>query len=1091
MGYLAEKLLHRFSPRCRERGKAYYLGGRVGSIAGSEDSVDATVRGTEVYMVRLSLEYGDLAMDCSCPYFKEHASCKHLWAVIMDAEQKGYLSNALQYKDIHAGVSQEHVDEHVELIRKLGSPFTVKPKPADHQRQMPRWKTAFASVMGSPKAPRFTGNPTTKARLLYLTDPEIIDERGILHISIYMQSIKKDGSYGKLKTPSYNINLLSLVDDEVDFQILGILKCSEQSRSYYSSYYGIAVPDKALDLLIPLLCKTGRYYVGDVLVDDYEPMSPGRDRVWDFRISISGNEKKKEYVVEGALVCDGVERMLSEPAAFLSQGWVIWSDCIERLNDYAAFTLLHTLKKYGRITVPFAQKDEFLKMLYQVPCLPPVTMPKEMRIEQVIGEPKPVFRIEKDRGSEFTETLSYMGEVFIKYDSIDIRPDQAQSSYCYLPDKRQVFLRDIKKEQACLSVLNELGLTFGNHYYDDRRLARISVRRFDEVVSKLAEAGWIVELKGKPLRKSGAINIAVTTGVDWFDLSGKINFGGVTAELPALLKAIQKKEEIIVLSDGSLGLLDDELRLKLKRYASLGHEEDGKIRFRSNQACILDAMLGDSKNVLYDEQFSARVRSLHKISEIKPMDNPAGLTGDLRPYQKEGLGWLHFLNKSGFGGCLADDMGLGKTIQVLALLESFRAAKTGVSGGRKPSLVVVPRSLIFNWKQEVLRFAPRLTVLDHTGLGRIKGRAHFEEYDIVLTTYGTMLRDIVHLKDTKFNLIVLDEAQAIKNADALTTKAVRLLNGENRLALSGTPVQNHLGELWSLFEFLNPGMLGASSAFGDFKVGGLSDGNGTIEIIRRALRPFILRRTKAQVAKDLPERTEETIYCELEGKQRKFYDDLKNYYRLALLGKIEKDGLNKSKIMVLEALLRLRQAACHPGLIDGKLLSGSSAKLDTLIPNIEEILEEGHKILVFSQFTSLLAIVRKALDGKKITYEYLDGKTTDREARVKRFQEDDNCKLFLISLKAGGLGLNLTAAEYVFLLDPWWNPAVEAQAIDRAHRIGQTRNVFAYRLIAKDTVEEKVLELQKSKRQLADSIINEDNSIIRNITKADIELLLC
>jgi SNF2 family DNA or RNA helicase len=401
----------------------------------------------------------------------------------------------------------------------------------------------------------------------------------------------------------------------------------------------------------------------------------------------------------------------------------------------------------------------------------------------------------------------------------------------------------------------------------------------------------------------------------------------------------------------------------------------------------------------------------------------------------------------------------------------------------------MPKSLIFNWKQEIERFAPGFKILDHTGAERIKARAHFEEHDIVLTTYGTLLNDIIHLKDTNFRLIVLDEAQAIKNADALTAKAVKLLDGDLRLALSGTPVQNHLGELWSLFEFLNPGMLG-SSAFGELKASGAQENSGSIDLIRRALRPFILRRTKGQVAKDLPDRTEETIYCELEGKQRKLYDELRDHYRMSLLGRIKKDGLNKSKIMVLEALLRLRQAACHPGLIDPSKSNYNSAKLDSLIPSIEEIVEEGHKILVFSQFTSFLSIVRKVLDSKKLTYEYLDGSTTHRELHVKRFQEDDDCKLFLISLKAGGLGLNLTAAEYVYLLDPWWNPAIEAQAIDRAHRIGQTRNVFAYRLIAKDTVEEKVLELQKSKRQLADSIINADNSIIRSITMEDIELLL-
>jgi SNF2 family DNA or RNA helicase len=337
---------------------------------------------------------------------------------------------------------------------------------------------------------------------------------------------------------------------------------------------------------------------------------------------------------------------------------------------------------------------------------------------------------------------------------------------------------------------------------------------------------------------------------------------------------------------------------------------------------------------------------------------------------------------------------------------------------------------------------------------------------------------------------VLDEAQAIKNSDTESSKAARLLRGKNRLALSGTPVENHMGELWSLFEFLNPGMLGAASVFKLAGAGSRNADEETRRMLALALRPFILRRTKEQVARELPPKTEQTVYCELEPEQRKLYDELRNHYRASLLGRIATDGIAKSKMQVLEALLRLRQAACHPGLVDPIRRAEGSAKVDTLVDQLGEVLDEGHKALVFSQFTTLLSIVRDRLDQAGVTYEYLDGKTRDRRERVERFQNDPSCKLFLVSLKAGGLGLNLTAAEYVFLLDPWWNPAVEAQAVDRAHRIGQTRNVFAYRLIARDTVEEKVLELQSSKRDLAAAIIQADSSLIRSLKREDLELLL-
>jgi SNF2 family DNA or RNA helicase len=441
---------------------------------------------------------------------------------------------------------------------------------------------------------------------------------------------------------------------------------------------------------------------------------------------------------------------------------------------------------------------------------------------------------------------------------------------------------------------------------------------------------------------------------------------------------------------------------------------------------------------------------------------------------------LTALRELGFGGCLADDMGLGKTVQVLALLDGRRARKDG------PSLVVVPRSLLFNWKDEAARFTPRLSVLDYSGPGR--DRTDPSRYDLVLTTYGTLKRDVTELKDVEWDYVVLDEAQAAKNAATATAKAVRLVKAKHRLALSGTPVENHLGELWSLLDFLNPGIMGKASAFAG-KAARDPD-EKTRGLLARAVRPFILRRTKERVARDLPAKVEQTVLCEMGATQRRLYGELKGHYRRTLLEKVDRLGIARSKIHVLEALLRLRQAACHPGLLDARREDEESAKLEALLPRLQEMVAEGHKALVFSQFTSFLALVRKRLDAAGIAYEYLDGQTRDRGARVARFQSDAGGPVFLVSLKAGGLGLNLTAAEYVFILDPWWNPAAEAQAVDRTHRIGQNRTVFAYRLIAKDTIEERVAELQKSKRRLAESILTEDAGLLQTLKREDIELLL-
>jgi SNF2 family DNA or RNA helicase len=653
---------------------------------------------------------------------------------------------------------------------------------------------------------------------------------------------------------------------------------------------------------------------------------------------------------------------------------------------------------------------------------------------------------------------------------------------------RRFLRRDFDAEAAANALLDQLGVKRGQGSYWEPEPARgLAASKLPRVVRSLVEAGWHIDAEGKIFRRPGSYRLEVSSGVDWFELHGEVDYGNTKARLPELLAALGRGNNMVQLDDGTYGMLPEEWLRRIGPLAGMGSPQNGHIRFSRSQAGLLDALLATQPEAKWDLTF-ARVRAeLEQFRGVEATAQPEGFVGRLRDYQCEGLAWILFLQRFCFGGCLADDMGVGKTAQVLALLEMRRELR---SSGQPvaPSLIVVPRSLVFNWKQEAARFTPQLRVLDHTGMAR-EGN-DLAACDVILTTYGTLRRDILSMKDLEFDYIILDEAQAVKNADTESSKAVRLLRGRYRLALSGTPVENHLGELWSLFEFLNPGMLGAASAF---KVAGSTWRNPTEDtrrLLAQALRPFILRRTKQQVAQELPPKSEQTIYCEMETAQRKLYDELRQHYRESLLKRMETDGLTKSKIQVLEALLRLRQAACHPALLDPKRIGDPSAKLEALLAQLREVLDEGHKALVFSQFTSLLQIVRERLSQSGIVYEYLDGATRDRQARVERFQTDPRCGIFLISLKAGGVGLNLTAAEYVFILDPWWNPAVEAQAVDRTHRIGQLRPVFAYRLIARDTVEEKIIELQNRKRDLAAEIIGAESSVIRNLKPEDLALLL-
>jgi superfamily II DNA or RNA helicase len=704
----------------------------------------------------------------------------------------------------------------------------------------------------------------------------------------------------------------------------------------------------------------------------------------------------------------------------------------------------------------------------------------------------------------------------------------------------------------------------------DQTLLQLPARLMPAAVRTLLQRGWGVAVEQRSLAAPSTPSLSIASGVDWFELRGQVAYqtqhGVQYVGLPDILAAARTGKNLIQLADGSQGLIPEQWLEDNRLLTTLGKLQGDHLRFRISQTAMLDALLGRAGMVDVDAQFAQARQRLDEFDGIHPLEAADTFHGTLRPYQKHGLGWLRFLRWFGMGGVLADDMGLGKTVQVLAMLDALRTGVQGSGSGVRedigtnessrelssnsisnpqsaisnsttphpnslPALIVAPRSVVFNWLDEAVRFSPKLRVANYTGGDRHALREAFTEHDVIVTSYGLMRRDIDELRQHEFSYVVLDEAQAIKNPASQSAKAARLLNAHHRLALTGTPVENHLGDLWSIFEYLNPGMLGSATRFGDMVRSATSPRNGQGQHhgqhdlslaaqVGKALRPFILRRTKQQVLSDLPDKTEQTLVCEMEDAQRAVYDELRLYYRSTLLsngttatpgsasvfgglgssgrassggggsGGGASGGSGSGGVMVLEALLRLRQAACHPGLIDPARSHEPSAKLEVLLDRLTDLIDEGHKALVFSQFTSLLAIVRQRLDERGIVYAYLDGQTRDRRAVVERFQTDPACPVFLVSLKAGGLGLNLTAAEYVFILDPWWNPAVEQQAIDRTHRIGQTRHVFAYRLICENTVEQRIAELQQRKRDLAQAIIGSEQSLLQSLTREDLDRLL-
>ena len=610
-------------------------------------------------------------------------------------------------------------------------------------------------------------------------------------------------------------------------------------------------------------------------------------------------------------------------------------------------------------------------------------------------------------------------------------------------------------------------------------------------VPRLTEAGF--EIYGERALTSARVNrsrptiaFQVSSGIDWFDVDGVVHFGDTEVKLREVRRAVRSSERYVKLADGSIGEIPAEWLEKYRYLFSMAEDSGEGLRLASAQVSLLDQLLLEGDRIQADDEFQRRRDNLRRFSHIEPRDLPDGLKANLHPYQKAGFDWLHFLHEYGFGGCLADDMGLGKTVQCLAFLQSLSESHET----KAATLLVLPRSLVFNWEREAARFTPGLRLLNHAHATRTKDLAAFDEYDLVLTTYGIMLRDIEMIRKHQFHYVILDEAQAIKNPVSQSAKAARLLQADHKLTLTGTPVENSTLELWSQFSFLNPGLLGNLEHFRTEFAGAIEKRQDEIAatFLRRLVHPFILRRTKDQVAQDLPPRTERILYTEMEPGQQKLYEKTRDYYRAQIMGIVEKEGVQDARMKILEGLLRLRQISNHPRLVepDSKAASG---KFDTLLETLDTLRAEGHKALVFSQFVTMLTLLRESLDAANIPYAYLDGKTQDRQARVDSFQNDPNLPLFLISLRAGGVGLNLTAADYVIHIDPWWNPAVEMQATDRTHRIGQDKPVFVYKLITRETVEEKILLLQDRKRALVSQLISTEGGFFKNLTRQDIEML--
>lgn len=605
---------------------------------------------------------------------------------------------------------------------------------------------------------------------------------------------------------------------------------------------------------------------------------------------------------------------------------------------------------------------------------------------------------------------------------------------------------------------------------------------------KVPVEGWDVLKNFRFNTSKPKTQIYISNGVDWFDAKINVVFGDQQVSIAEVKKALANKQTLVHLQDGSLGVLPEEW---IKRYSMLfrvGENKQDKLRLSKYHISVIDELYENRDETELMIELEEKYERLREFKHIQKVDPPKHLMPILRPYQESGFHWLNFLNEVGWGGILADDMGLGKTIQALSFLHHLRE-----KNGTLKALVACPTTLMFNWENEIKKFTPSLTYHIHHGAQRTRDKQLFDQFNIIITTYGTLRSDIKLLSEQGFDCVILDESQAIKNPNSKVAKAACLLKSKNRLCMSGTPLQNNTFDIFAQMNFLNPGMLGSVEHFrNDFATPIDKFGEKEQkEHLRKLLFPFILRRTKEQVAKDLPEKTETILFCEMESEQRKIYDAYRNEYRSKILGTIEDVGIGQSQLTILQGLMKLRQICDSPFILnEAEKLPNHSIKLDEIARELEENMGN-HKALVFSQFLGMLALIKEKLIEQHIPFVYFDGSTSaaDREKAVQEFQNNEEIRVFLISLKAGGVGLNLTAADYVYIVDPWWNPAVEQQAIDRTHRIGQTNNIFAYRMICKDTIEDKILQLQERKRSLARDLIADDNGFVKSLSREDVEYL--
>jgi len=1098
---LTSKLLENFpfpryaDPGSIQRGHEYFRRGNVWEVELVDESKAlCSVNGNSgeyTVEIEVSDKTGELLFACDCPYADEGNFCKHMVAAALKL-------NAYLNEKQDESRDEEHQEESVP---------TPLPPSQDWQKNLSETLALAPRRSSSPNLTRFVGvvlltrsqmgyfgyESAYRSNYYYSLEPLILkasdwtplaskENKSPQEINEILETDKKWFKVSNRMVQRVNpAGCLNLSPDSVYF--MNVL--SDTMR------YGIG--SGSLPTFFSLLSKLDiPVFLGSRYPDKIDRRIHILPDPVDIQIDLQSDEQKLslrmgfEHAGEFVHVKKGIETIAFNPA------WILLDGVLAQLRNASTLSLLSSFP----IEIPTQQVDVFREQYFaRIAQLLPIKS-DIIQWHDVHADLVPRLYLHDDQDNTLRADLRF------GYGDHELPVTKTDEPYAVetMPDTWGLIRvhRQEQREQDIIQLLTNpiycLKRT-DNRFPAGTYELRARAHPFDFLMRSiplLTQAGFEIygeeDLKiGKINRFTPTVRVHIASGIDWFDLKTFIEYGDQQISLHDVRKALKRGEHYVKLADGSIGQIPAEWIEKYKHLWNLAEETEDGFRLTDVHLSLLDSLLEDDASIRLPSDLLERRERLRRFDRIETRLLPDGFTGKLRPYQKHGYDWLHFLHEYKFGGILADDMGLGKTVQVLAYLQSLKEQAQVKSGA---SLLVVPKSLIVNWQRESDKFTPGLRFLEYMGNFRIKDTAAFDDYDVVLTSYGTMLRDIEILRHYAFDHIVLDESQIIKNPLAKSAKAARLLQGRHRIVLTGTPVENNTFELWSQFAFLNPGLLGSMDYFKHEFANPIESGNSpeAAALLRKLVYPFVLRRTKEQVAPELPPRTERILYTDMAAAQKKLYVQTRERYRAELLGLIEHEGLNEVRFKILEGLLRLRQIAVHPALME-KSYRGEAPKFDLLLETLDTLQAEGHKALIFSQFVETLKLVKRELEARKVKYVYLDGQTHNRQARVDTFQNDASIPFFLISLKAGGLGLNLTAAEYVIHLDPWWNPAVEMQASDRAHRIGQDKPVFVYKIIARNTVEEKILQLQEKKRALVKNLITTEAGFFKSLTQEDVKAL--